>query len=60
MPPCWMGYLGVNDVDRAVAGITKAGGTTYMEPLDIENVGKMMPWIWVKLAATSSCATAVT
>ena len=41
MPPCWMGYLGVNDVDRAVVDLTKAGGTTYMEPLDIENVGRI-------------------
>ena len=42
MPPCWMGYLGVNDVDNAVAEITKVWWyATHMDPFDIENVGRL-------------------
>ena len=41
MPPCWMGYLGVNDVDSITANITEAGGTVHMAPIDVENVGRI-------------------
>ena len=41
MPPCWMGYLGVNNVDSAVADIINAGGTAHMDPFDVKNVGRI-------------------
>ncbi len=41
MPPCWMGYIDVTDVDASVAAIKKAGGSVYMEPQDIPNVGRL-------------------
>lgn len=38
--PCWLGYIGVDDVDRAAASIEKAGGTIHMAPQDIPDVGR--------------------
>lgn len=38
--PCWMGYIGVSDVDAAAANIERAGGSIHMEPQDIPNVGR--------------------
>jgi len=40
MPPCWLGYIGVDDVDSAAASIKAAGGAIHMEPQDIPNVGR--------------------
>jgi len=34
--PCWLGYIGVDDVDAALAAIVAAGGKQIMEPFDIE------------------------
>lgn len=39
--PCWMGYICVDDVDHAAAGISKAGGTIHMPPQDIPDVGRL-------------------
>ena len=41
IPPCWMGYVGVNNVDSAAADISAAGGSIQMAPFDIENVGRI-------------------
>lgn len=40
MPPMWLGYIGVDDVDECVAGIRAAGGQVHMEPQDIPGVGR--------------------
>ena len=39
--PCWLGYVGVDDVDRAAASIEKAGGAIHMAPQDIPDVGRL-------------------
>jgi len=39
--PCWLGYIGVDDVDAAVADIKASGGAAHMEPWDIPGVGRM-------------------
>ncbi len=39
-PPTWMGYLGVDDVDAAVAEVTEMGGTVRMPARDIPDVGR--------------------
>jgi hypothetical protein len=39
--PGWLGYVGVDDVDSAVAGIEAAGGKAHMPPMDLEGVGRM-------------------
>lgn len=40
MPPCWLGYIGVDDVDAKAAQIRAAGGAVHMEPQDIPGVGR--------------------
>lgn len=39
--PAWLGYVGVDDVDAAVADWTGAGGSVVMPAMDIPNVGRM-------------------
>jgi predicted enzyme related to lactoylglutathione lyase len=39
--PCWMMYIGVDDVDACVASITTAGGSVFMPAFDIPNVGRI-------------------
>ena len=39
--PCWMMYLGVDDVDASVAAITADGGSVQLPPFDIPNVGRL-------------------
>ena len=39
-PPSWVGYIGVNDVDATTERFRKAGGSVYVEPRDIPNVGR--------------------
>ncbi|MEC9344690.1 MAG: VOC family protein [Pseudomonadota bacterium] len=41
MPPCWMSYIGVDDVDQACARATEAGGAILMPPFDIPGVGRI-------------------
>jgi len=38
--PYWMGYVGVEDVDAAVARIEQLGGTVHVPPTDIPNVSR--------------------
>jgi predicted enzyme related to lactoylglutathione lyase len=37
----WLGYIGVDDVDSAVADIVEAGGKVHMPAMDMEGVGRM-------------------
>ena len=39
--PVWLGYFGVDDVDKTVAKITAAGGKILMPAWDIPNVGRI-------------------
>lgn len=39
--PCWLMYLGVDDVDACVAAVTAAGGGVAMPAFDIPEVGRM-------------------
>jgi predicted enzyme related to lactoylglutathione lyase len=39
--PCWMMYLGVDDVDATVAAVTSAGGRVHMPAFDIPDVGRI-------------------
>jgi predicted enzyme related to lactoylglutathione lyase len=39
--PTWLGYVGVEDVDRAVGSIEQAGGKTLMPASDIPTVGRI-------------------
>jgi predicted enzyme related to lactoylglutathione lyase len=41
MRPGWLGYIGVDDVDLAVADIVGAGGRVHMPAMDMEGVGRM-------------------
>jgi hypothetical protein len=38
--PCWLGYVGVDDVDAMAASIREGGGAIHMEPQDIPDVGR--------------------
>ncbi|MFH5925331.1 VOC family protein [Roseomonas xinghualingensis] len=40
MRPQWLGYIGVDDVDAAVAGILEAGGCQHVPPTDIPGIGR--------------------
>jgi predicted enzyme related to lactoylglutathione lyase len=40
MPPMWLGYIGVDDVDQSATNIREAGGQIHMEPQDIPGVGR--------------------
>ncbi|MDO6413936.1 VOC family protein [Sphingomonas sp. BIUV-7] len=40
MPPAWLGYLGVDDVDSTAAAVEQAGGAIYMPPHDLPGVGR--------------------
>ena len=38
--PCWMGYIGVDDVDAYAGKVKTAGGSIHRGPEDIPNVGR--------------------
>lgn len=40
MRPCWLGYVGVDDVDATVVEAETAGGATRVPPTDIPGVGR--------------------
>lgn len=40
MKPHWIGYILVDDVDAAAAGVTKAGGSVHRAPADIPTIGR--------------------
>ena len=37
--PCWVGYVGVEDVDVYAGRVTKAGGKLHVPPTDIPKIG---------------------
>lgn len=39
MPPSWLGYIGVDDVDATVASMKEHGGKVYVPPMAMPNVG---------------------
>ncbi len=39
--PCWVGYVGVDDCDSAVAAIETAGGKVLMPPNDVPMAGRI-------------------
>jgi predicted enzyme related to lactoylglutathione lyase len=39
--PCWLMYIGVDDVDACVAAIASAGGSVQVAAFDIPNVGRI-------------------
>lgn len=39
--PCWLMYIGVDDVDACVAAIVAAGGSVQMPAFDLPDVGRM-------------------
>ena len=41
MPPHWLSYLAVDDVDRAVEQTRDAGGQIHREPFDVAGVGRI-------------------
>lgn len=41
MPPHWLSYLAVDDVDAAVADTRAAGGQVARDPYDVEGVGRI-------------------
>lgn len=41
MPPSWMPYITVEDVDATAARVTGSGGTTLMGPMDVMDAGRM-------------------
>ncbi len=40
-PPAWTTYVSVDDADAAVAAVTDAGGTVFVPPMDVLDVGRM-------------------
>jgi predicted enzyme related to lactoylglutathione lyase len=40
VPPCWIGYVGVDDVDASLAQATALGATVHCPPTDIPTVGR--------------------
>lgn len=41
VPPHWMSYVNVADVDAAVAKVESAGGKVLAPPFDVETVGRI-------------------
>jgi uncharacterized protein len=41
MPPCWIFYVTVDDVDAIAQAAVQLGGSVFAEPMDIPNVGRM-------------------
>ena len=39
--PCWLGYIGVDDVDASVAAITASGGKSLLPAFDIPGTGRV-------------------
>ncbi|MQW87517.1 VOC family protein [Sinorhizobium saheli] len=40
VPPAWLGYVGVDDVDAAAEKLRAGGGTVHRSPEDIPNIGR--------------------
>jgi hypothetical protein len=41
MPPAWLGYVGVDDVDKMVESVEQGGGQVHMPAFDLEGIGRM-------------------
>jgi len=41
MPPHWLGYINVPNVDAGIQSIVAAGGAQHMPPMDIPGVGRI-------------------
>lgn len=41
VPPHWMTYIAVDDIDACCERVTAAGGTIIRPPFDVENVGRI-------------------
>jgi uncharacterized protein len=39
-PSCWLGYVGVDDVDASFAQAKELGASVHVEPRDIPNIGR--------------------
>ncbi len=53
-PPAWTTYVSVVDADASVAEATQAGGTVFVQPMDVLDVGRMAVF-----ADTTGAAVAV-
>lgn len=40
VPPCWTGYVAVDDVDATAEKVKRLGGAVHRPPADIPNVGR--------------------
>ncbi|HUS97309.1 MAG TPA: VOC family protein [Hyphomicrobiaceae bacterium] len=40
-PPHWMSYVEVDDLDKSLAGIARAGGKVMRPPFEVPEVGRM-------------------
>ena len=40
-PPAWTTYVSVEDADASIAKVAQAGGTVFVEPMDVLDVGRM-------------------
>jgi hypothetical protein len=40
-PPVWATYVNVDDADKVIAKVAPAGGTAFMEPMDVMDAGRM-------------------
>jgi predicted enzyme related to lactoylglutathione lyase len=38
--PCWVGYVGVDDVDAAADRVKRLGGTLYVPPMEIPDISR--------------------
>ena len=41
VPPHWMGYVAVDDIDAAVAKVEGAGGAVKAPPFDVPGIGRI-------------------
>jgi len=41
VPPHWLGYLEVDDINRRVAGIEQHGGSVVRQPFDVPGFGRI-------------------
>ncbi len=41
VPPHWLSYIEVDDIDNRVAAAKRAGATMIREPFDVEGVGRI-------------------
>lgn len=41
IPPHWMAYIAVDDIDKRVQALKDAGGSVMREPFDVEGVGRI-------------------